>query len=341
MYLRNTWYALARREEIGEALSAFQVLGERIVAYRKADGSTVALEDACPHRKLPLSMGKRQGDGIMCGYHGLTFDGTGSCVAAPTQGKIPSTARVRSYPTADRWGLVWIWMGDAAKADPSKIIHIDNHDSAGWGMTNGDSMACGCNYLWLVDNLLDPSHVAWVHVTSFAAPGTEDTVLQVNAADNGVVVSRWMLDRPVPPYYAPLVKFKGNCDRLQHYEVRYPSLGINKSIFTPTGTGGAGKPLHEKAYVMMSYHFLTPIDATTTRYFWLQNRNTDAGNAEISAQVAAGARRAFEEDRLILEAVDKGMSGKTSPNLDLALDVGALRFRRGLQSLIDKEQPAT
>ena len=340
MYLRNTWYALARREEIGQELSAFQVLDERVVAYRKADGTSVALEDACPHRKLPLSMGKRQGDLVMCGYHGLTFDGTGTCVAAPTQGKIPTAARVKSYPTADRWGLVWIWMGDSAKADPAKIIDIDNHDTAGWGMTNGDNMTCGCNYLYLVDNLLDPSHVAWVHVTSFAAPGTEDTPLQVNTADNGVVVSRWMLNRSVPPYYAPLVKFKGNCDRLQHYEVRYPSLGINKSIFTPAGTGGLGKPLHEQAYVMVSYHFLTPVDETTTRYFWLQNRNTDPGNAEISAQVAAGARRAFEEDREILEAVDKGMSSKSSPNLDLALDAGSLRFRRGLQNLIDKDQSA-
>lgn len=337
MYLRNTWYALARSEEIGEALTPFQVLGEKVVAYRKADGATVALEDACPHRKLPLSMGKRQGDQVMCGYHGLTFDGTGTCVAAPTQGKIPSTARVRSYPTADRWGLVWIWMGDAAEADPAKIIMIDNHDSPGWGMTNGDSMVCACNYLWLVDNLLDPSHVAWVHVTSFAAPGTEDTPLKVETSESGALVSRWMLNRDVPPYYAPLVKFEGKCDRLQHYEVRYPSLGINKSIFTPAGTGGADKPLHEKAYVMVSYHFLTPVDDDMTRYFWLQNRNTDPHNGEISAQVAAGARRAFEEDRAILEAVHKGMATRTTPNLDLALDAGALRFRRGLQALIDKE----
>ncbi len=337
MYLRNTWYALARREEVDDALAAFQVLGERIVAYRRTDGITVALEDACPHRKLPLSMGKRIGDHVMCGYHGLTFDGTGTCVAAPTQGKIPSTARVKSYPTADRWGLVWIWMGDAEKADPAKIVTIDNHDSEGWGLTNGDSMTCACDYLYLVDNLLDPSHVAWVHVTSFAAPGTEDTRLQVHTADNGVVVSRWMQNQKVPPYYAPLVKFKGNCDRLQHYEVRYPSLGINKSIFTPAGTGGVGKPLHEKAYMMVSYHFLTPIDAATTRYFWLQNRNTDPANTDISEQVAAGARRAFEEDRVILEAVHKGMVHKITPNLDLALDAGALRFRRGLQGLIEKE----
>ncbi len=337
MYLRNTWYALARRDEVGEALTPYQVLGERLVAYRKADGTAVALEDACPHRKLPLSMGTRQGDHIMCGYHGLTFDGAGTCVAAPTQSKIPTAARVKSYPTADKWGLVWVWMGDPAQADTSKLIAIENATTPGWGISNGDSMVCGCNYLYLVDNLLDPSHVAWVHVTSFAAPGTEDTPLQIATPPEGVVVSRWMLDRDPPPFYAPLLKFKGKCDRLQHYEVRYPSLGINKSIFTPAGTGGPGKPLHEQAYMMVSFHFLTPVDDKTTRYFWLQNRNTDAANAGLTEQIAAGARRAFEEDRVILEAVHAGMANKTTPNLDLALDGGALRFRRGLSALIDRE----
>jgi phenylpropionate dioxygenase-like ring-hydroxylating dioxygenase large terminal subunit len=338
MYLRNTWYALARRDELGRGLTPLTVLGENVVAFRSADGTPVALEDACPHRKLPLSMGRREGDTVVCGYHGLTFNCAGACVAAPTQGKIPSTAKVKSYPVADKWELVWIWIGDPAAADTSKIIAIDNYGEPGWMLTNGDSMVCHCNYLYLADNLLDPSHVAWVHVTSFAAPGTESTPLEVKTADSGVTVSRWMLNRPVPPFYAPLVKFKGNCDRLQHYEVRYPGLGINMSIYTPTGQGGAGYALPEDAYRMVSYHFLTPVDATTTRYFWLQHRNTDASDAKITAEVAAGARRAFEEDRVILEAVQKGMDGKTSPHLDLALDAGALRFRRNLQAMIDREQ---
>jgi vanillate O-demethylase monooxygenase subunit len=220
----------------------------------------------------------------------------------------------------------------------SKLITIDNASTPGWGLTNGDSMLCGCNYLYLIDNLLDPSHVAWVHVTSFAAPGTEDTPLQISASPEGVVVSRWMLDRDPPPFYAPLLQFSGKCDRLQHYEVRYPSLGINKSIFTPVGTGGPGKPVHEKAYVMVSYHFLTPIDEKTTRYFWLQNRNTDAANVELTARIAGGARQAFEEDRVILEAVHAGMANRTTPHLDLALDAGALRFRKALQTLIEQEQ---
>ena len=90
MFLRNTWYIAAWNRELGDKPMAVRVLGEDIVLYRKSDGSAVALEDACPHRKLPLSMGRIKGDAIECGYHGLTFDGGGTCIEAPTQAQTPA-----------------------------------------------------------------------------------------------------------------------------------------------------------------------------------------------------------------------------------------------------------
>ncbi len=340
MFLKNTWYVAARSDEIGASLKPMTILGEKIVFYRQENGDPVALEDACPHRKLPLSMGRLEGDLVVCGYHGLTFDCTGSCVASPTQKRIPSPARVRSYPVAERWGLIWIWMGDVEKADPATIFTIENADNPSWGLTQGGTLACTCNYLYLTDNLLDPSHVAWVHVTSFAAKGTEDTPLQITMKDDGVTVWRWMKDREVPPYYAPLVKFKGNCDRLQHYEVRYPGIGVNMSIYTPAGQGGDINNLPPDTYIMVSYHFMTPIDDTHTQYIWMQQRNTDPHDAKVSEQISAGAKMAFEEDRVVLEAVQLGMDNKITPHLDLELDAGALRFRRGLQTLIERENAA-
>ena len=338
MFLRNAWYVAARSSDLGQSLTPLRMLGENIVAFRTENGDPAALEDACCHRKLPLSMGRRQGDHVVCGYHGLTFDQTGKCVTAPTQSRLPAGARVRSYPMIDRWGMSWIWMGNPALADSDKIVSIDNHDAAGWCLSGGDTMTCACNYLYLTDNLLDPSHVAWVHATTFAAGGTEDTPLSIDASDHGVVVWRWILDQELPPYYAPLVKFGGRCDRLQHYEVRYPSIGINKSIFTPAGSGGAEKPLHPEAYVMVSYHFLTPTDAERTRYYWLQHRNTDPHDAAVTAGIAASARNAFEEDRRVLEAVQRGMASAATPYINLALDAGSLRFRRQLAVLIEREQ---
>ena len=337
MFLRNSWYVAALSSEIRAELRPLRILGENIVFFRKGSGEPVALQDACPHRRLPLSKGRLLNNRIECGYHGLQFDHSGQCVAAPTQDRIPPSARVRSYPAVDRWGLVWIWMGDAALADDKLIIDIRNYDNPDWKITAGDALTCACNYQYLTDNLLDPSHVAWVHRTSFASPGTENTPVEITETDNGVIVHRWIYDRELPSFYAPLVRFEGNCDRLQHYEAQFPCTAINRSIFVPSGKGGPGFRSDESAYVMISYHFMTPIDADNTRYHWLQHRNTDPDNEELTAMIASSARSAFLEDREVLEAVHTGMANATTRPVNLGLDAAALRFRRTLERMISRE----
>ena len=338
MFLRNTWYIAAWSRDIRDVPVVRTILNEQIVLYRKSDNAVVALEDACPHRKLPLSKGRIVDDLVECGYHGMRFDCSGTCVLAPTQAVVPSRARVKAYTIAEKWGLVWIWMGDSDLADESKIYQIDNFDNEDWGTTTGGTLEINCNYLWLTDNLLDPSHVAWVHRSSFSAPGAEDTPLQQQVLDDGVVISRWILDQPPPPYYAPLVKFAGHCDRLQHYEARIPSTCINRSIFTPVGTGGEGREVDDKAYLMISYNFMTPIDNDRTTYYWFQHYNTDIHDQAIATRLNEGAMMAFNEDREILEAVHRGMAAKTTPNLDLGIDSGSLRFRKLLSKAISEEQ---
>ena len=337
MFLRNSWYVAALSSEIKAELKPIRILGENIVFYRTGGGEPVALQDACPHRRLPLSRGRLLNNRIECGYHGLQFDHSGQCVAAPTQDRIPPTARVRSYPVVDRWGLVWIWMGDVELSDDNLIIDIPNYDNQDWKITTGDALTCACNYQFVTDNLLDPSHVAWVHRTSFASPGTKNTPVEVTETNNGVVVHRWMYDQKPPSFYAPLVRFKGNCDRLQHYEAQFPCAAINKSIFVPSGKGGPGFHSDEWTYIMISYHFMTPIDVDNTRYHWLQHRNTDPDNGELTAMIASSARSAFLEDREVLEAVHTGMANATTRPINLGLDAAALHFRRNLERMISLE----
>ncbi|MES2977334.1 MAG: aromatic ring-hydroxylating dioxygenase subunit alpha [Pseudomonadota bacterium] len=340
-FLKNAWYVAALSPDVGRGLKPVKILGEQIVLYRMQNGQAVALEDACPHRKLPLSMGRIKGDAVECGYHGLTFNCAGQCIDAATQERIPPLAKVRSYPVQDRYGLLWIWMGEAERANPDTILKIEGYGESPWHTTHGDHLLCACNYLWLVDNLLDPSHVAWVHRTSFAGAGTDNTPLQLDVSDEGVISSRWMLDQPPPPFYAPLVQFTGNADRLQHYEVRYPSHAINRSVYAPAGKGGPGKELDPATYVMVSYNFLTPIDDDHTMYFWLQHCNTDAHDDGVTVRAAAAAAKtAFEEDRVILEAVHLGMKNKVTPTTGLLLDLAATRFRKGLTERIALEQAA-
>ncbi|PCH74150.1 MAG: (2Fe-2S)-binding protein [Rhodobacteraceae bacterium] len=339
MFLRNCWYVAGWSKDFDRSLKAETYLGENVVLYRCENGDPVALENACPHRKLPLSQGNLIGDTVECGYHGLRFNCAGACVAAPTQSaSIPRRAVVKSYPVVDRYNLLWIWMGDPELADPDKIFEVANFDNPNWGCTDGGALDIDCNYLWICDNLLDPSHVAWVHVTSFKGAGTEEGPLDVQKTDRGVIVSRWIHGKPPSPYYADLVKFKGDCDRLQHYEMCLPGIGLNKSIYTPVGTGGPDMQPVDLTFINISYNFMTPIDADRTRYFWFQHRNTDPRDKEISQKMNAGAFMAFGEDKVILEEVHKGMKNPKTPYIDLGLDAGAKQFRRHLSRAIEAEK---
>jgi phenylpropionate dioxygenase-like ring-hydroxylating dioxygenase large terminal subunit len=174
MFLHNAWYVAAWDHEIGRTLTPVRMLDQALVLYRTQAGGVAALEDACPHRKLPLSMGRRQGDAVECGYHGLTFDRSGTCLRVPGAERVPHRAQVRAYPVEERYGLVWLWMGDPALADPGRIFEVEHWGDPAWGVNAGDAMEVACNYLYLTDNLLDPSHVAWVHPTSFGNAACED-----------------------------------------------------------------------------------------------------------------------------------------------------------------------
>ena len=338
VFLQNAWYVAARSDDIGTELKPIRMLGDDLLFYRLDTGGVVALEDACPHRKLPLSMGKRVGDHVQCGYHGLTFDACGRCVAAPTQDKIPSNALVRSYPVVEKYRLVWVWMGDPDLADESALPEFANYGDEGWGLTPGGVLECRCHYLYLLDNLLDPSHVAWVHETSFASEGTQDVPLQIDDTDTGVLVSRWIRDIHPPPYYAEMLSFKGKVDRLQYYEAVMPSVAINMSTYARAGYGGDDANLPDDSYRMRSYHFITPIDDSSTRYHWFQHYNTNPDDEQVRAHLNDGARAAFEEDRVVLEAVEAGMRNPERPSLDLRLDVGARMFRKKLDAMIQTEQ---
>jgi len=339
-FLENAWYVIAPSQQLGDDLSSYRVLGDDILLYRDSTGAPVALEDACPHRKLPLSMGTLVDDVVHCGYHGLQFDVHGKCVGAPTQCKIPSNAWVRSYPVVEKYRFIWIWMGDPERADGADILPVADYGDPDWGLTDGGVLECNCHYLYLLDNLLDPSHVAWVHRSSFASAGTVDVPLDMEESDSGVVVSRWIRDIDPPPYYAEMLAFTGKVDRLQYYAALMPSIAINMSTYTRAGHGGNDRELPDDSYRMRSYHLITPVDENTTRYHWFQHYNTNTDDEEVRKRLNDGARGAFEEDRVVLEAVHRGMSDKRTAHLDLRLDIGSRLFRKKLAALIKAEKSA-
>lgn len=337
MYLRNAWYIAATAQEVSRSMRATRILGEPVVLYRTENGDPVALADACPHRKLPLSMGRVKGDAIECGYHGLVFDSTGQCVRVPGVEQVPKKICVRSYPVIEKFGHVWIWMGEESLADLGALFPVEHYGAPDWSLSGGEPIDIACNYLLVCDNLLDPSHVAWVHQGSFGFAAAEQAPVTIDAGAGGVTVSRWMMGTEIAPLYRPLVPFEGPCDRLQHYEVRFPAHALIIALIAPAGTGGPGRPVPASAYIMNSYNFMTPVDEGHTRYYYFQISNVAPRDPQAAAAMAKGIRDAFLEDKAVLEACQTGLAKAVIPPINLPIDAGPLKFRRRLETLIAAE----
>jgi ABC-type multidrug transport system fused ATPase/permease subunit len=212
------------------------MLGEAIVLYRQTDGTVVAREDARPHRGRPPSTGRIKGDHVECGYPGLTLEGKGICTRVPGAEKIPHMARAGLSDCRTLWPAVNLdgpCGSGGAKQDLCGRKLGQPHRGLNWG----DAMPLDCNDLDMTDNLLDPSHVAWVHQSSIGSAAAEEAPLQTTIGDNCVTVWRWMLNIEPAPFEAPYLTFKATCDRKQHSKVHYPCQAIIKAVFTPAGTG--------------------------------------------------------------------------------------------------------
>jgi phenylpropionate dioxygenase-like ring-hydroxylating dioxygenase large terminal subunit len=111
------WYPVFEAAKLRKKPVALERLGERLVLWRQADGSPVAMRDRCPHRGAALSLGKLEGGTLACRYHGFRFDSEGQCVLMPCEGagaKIPRGMEVAVHPVREGHGLIWLFWGEAA-----------------------------------------------------------------------------------------------------------------------------------------------------------------------------------------------------------------------------------
>ena len=182
-YPLNAWYPAAWSHEIKPALLARTVCGRDVVLFRRSDGAVAALEDACWHRLLPLSMGRLINDQIVCGYHGLVFNSAGRCTHMPAQQTINPSACVRAYPVVERHRLIWIWPGDPALADPAEAPDFHWNDGEEWIGEGGVFASLKCDWRLVVDNLMDLTHETYVHSGSIGHDAIVDTPFEVTHTD--------------------------------------------------------------------------------------------------------------------------------------------------------------
>lgn len=339
-FVRNAWYPFAWSEELAEGPMGRRILGDPVMAFRAESGDVVALEDRCCHKFLPLSKGRVRGDCIECGYHGLQYDHTGACVKIPGQKLIPANARVRSYPVAERLGLVWIWTGEADAADEDLLFDLPPYNDPGWGVNRGPYTHVDAHYQQLTDNLLDPAHVSFVHVTTLGSADMEDIPVETKQIGDVVEVNRWTLDRPPVPIFMEFMNISGNVDRWQYYFFYPPSINVVDFGIGPVGMGHSDED-RDKGTRIFSCHFLAPETERSTHYFWMQVRNFEPENRIVSERMTEQFVTAFDEDREILAAVQAAEEeAGDQPPVRIAIDNGPNRSRRIVDKMIRHEAEA-
>lgn len=341
MYARNAWYVAAWGNQLADDTPiGLKILGDPVVIFRSsATGKIAALADRCVHRLAPLSLGRCEGANLRCMYHGLLFNGAGEVVEIPGQEKIPPQARVRSYPAAERGAWVWVWMGDPALADegliPPSIGPDDPDYIMGQGYLDYDAEASLIN-----DNLLDFSHLTFVHAESFKAPEDFASSLpKVETVERGVRYRRW-----VEAARGPVGRGEALADSYMAYDFLIPGVLLMWNGSFPVGTAAAcnyGEPDRSTATSAVTFtsQAVTPMEVGRARYFFCWGPHKDHGDEQFRDLLMGIADQAFGEDKVMIEAQYKVITSTANPVImPTAHDKGVTVFTRMVEKMVREEE---
>ena len=307
-FLRNAWYLAGFVQEFVHGLLARTILEEPIVFFRAADGTIAALEDRCPHVGAPLSLGTLKGGQVECGYHGMMFDGAGRCTAIPGQDKIPQQACVYRYPLVQRFEHLWIWMGDPALADEAAIPDFAEDDEFfAWPRRQG-TIPMDCNYSLMIQNLMDLTHLAYVHADSIGGDPIDHTVDTVTPrfTDAGVAFMRHMRSVAPPGRYLARFGRDERLDRWSHFEFLAPAVVRQNTGWGPVGT----RAIEDMTGVLRDkmIHGITPATASTSYYFYDAADGAEPDH-DLARQRLAVLDKIIGEDVSMVEGQQQRLEG--------------------------------
>ena len=336
MFLNDYWYVASHDDEITNGIFQRVILGKDLVFFRDKENQPVAFDNRCPHRFVPLTLGQIIDGTLRCGYHGFRFNGSGQCIEVPGQTDIPPRSTVRCYPTVTRYGYIWVWMGDPDKADEEKLPHntMKEIEDSNASVIRGSSHI-NAYYELIADNLLDLSHIQFVHKVSFGAQAVSDGEVKTKIEDDTVIVTREVLDQSPSESFKLVTNIHENVDTLYKSVWSPPS-----SIWLKIGGGISDKKSDTKYFVYVS-HMLTPETETSTHYFWSLSRNFNTENIQVSEKHREMIVAAFVEDKVLLEAQQKAL-GEYGDIRGMNLswtkgDLGSSRARKILERLSETQ----
>ena len=341
MFLKNTWYVACTPDEIENKPLGRKVCGEKIVFFRGPDGKVAAVEDFCPHRGAPLSLGFMREGQLVCGYHGLTMGTDGKCASMPGQrvGGIPA---IRTFPVHERYGFIWVWTGDPALADPAKLHHLEWAESPDW--TYGGGMYhINCDYRLMIDNLMDLTHETYVHASSIGQAEIEESAPKTRTEGETVTTSRFMENVMPPPFWAAALRGNGLagdvlCDRWQICRFTPPSHVLIEVGVAHAGKGGYdAAPEHKASSIVVD--FITPETETSIWYFWGMARSFNPHDEALTAMIREGQGKIFGEDLEMLESQQRNLSANPGRKiLKLNIDAGGVQSRQIIDKLLEEEK---
>jgi phenylpropionate dioxygenase-like ring-hydroxylating dioxygenase large terminal subunit len=327
MYI-NFWYPIAKSTDItDDAPVQVRILGLPFVAFRDGDGKPQVLSDTCVHRGGSLGLGWVRDGRVICPYHGWEYDGSGKCLKIPTQPedtRTPARAKVDSYPTQEKYGILFAFLGDLPEEERPPIYDIEEFDAEGWRANNVVSFEVNAYFERSVENGLDAAHNEFVH-----------------PMQGGPSISMTLRDHPidvddVPPW---------GSEFLQPYSGYAKKDG--QTIGAGEGTTRAGSGHHgpntlitriffseEKKFIQ--YFFEAPIDESHTRIFFVNMRSfmlepeNDQRLIDINMNIA-------HEDIRIIESLDPVRTpNSTTKEVLTPADKPIVFYRKYLQEWEDR-----
>lgn len=304
--VRNCWYVASFSQDVARQPLERWILDEPVVLYRKEDGEVVALEGRCAHRHFPLGEGKLIGDNLQCPYHGITYGPDGTSVNIPSQSstKAHITCQIKSFPTVEMWRWVWIWMGDPELADPALI---PNHKDM--GLTDPEFVATEvchheleARHQLVHDNLLDLSHVAFLHRDTLGGGSDDAAVSDFQRSDgpNWVRSDLLINKTKIPSHFEKFLGASGECTRYMPMFFFMPALHVGMDDYRRIShePGALGESLGK----LLVHHAVTPARRNTCHYFFATARNF---GQEASEQMVAAFNAVIDEDVYGVEGVER------------------------------------
>lgn len=341
MFLKNAWYCAGWDYDVTLARDSIvprMIAGQRIVLYRKPDGGVVAFEDRCPHRQAALSLGRKDGSGLRCMYHGLRFNAAGVCDEVPGQEHIPERACVRAYPVVEKDNWIWIWLGDPQRADPNLICFSVGPSDPNWSIRTS-KMHVKANYRLEIANLADLGHLAWVHEKTVGGSRKYCEMKPKHTLTARGMNSQYWL-RSIPPTAAVAHLFPPDMLVDLSFDIQHtiPCNWIMHFRVFAAGTATEGESNGQLILDSYTCQAVTPCDENSVDYYYAWGPSKATEVPGLADMLGKTLDIAFREDATVLEAQHQRTREEPGRRLvDINLDAGPGKMLWLLDKLLREE----